>query len=137
RATSSDAETINAMARNRKSQSVAIRFGPALKEFLLCLLIGGSGVGYVWQKNQIYELGQQIKQRETRLGQLTDQNKKLEKQLADKRTPFFLEQRIKDLNLIVPPAAQVWRLPEPPRDSPRLAANRQYAAQEIRATAGP
>ncbi len=40
-------------------------FGPALKAFMLiCLLIGGCCVGYVWQKKQIYELlGQQIRQR--------------------------------------------------------------------------
>ena len=55
------------MAKNRKYESAAIRFGPALKAFLLCLLIGGSGVGYVWQKNQIYELGRQFKQQERRL----------------------------------------------------------------------
>ena len=52
------------MARNRKYQSAAIRFGPTLKALLLCLLIGGSGVGYVWQKDQIYQLGQQIRKRE-------------------------------------------------------------------------
>ena len=45
------------MARNRKYQSAANRFGPALKAFLLCLLIGGPGVGYVWQKDQISQLG--------------------------------------------------------------------------------
>ena len=32
------------MAKNRKHQSAAIRFGPALKAFLLCLLIGGSAL---------------------------------------------------------------------------------------------
>ena len=53
------------MAKNRKHQSAAIRFGPALKAFLLCVLIGGSAVGYVWQKSQIEQLGDQIKQRET------------------------------------------------------------------------
>jgi hypothetical protein len=41
------------MARNRKNQSAAMRFGPVLKALLLCLLIGGSGIGYVWQKDQI------------------------------------------------------------------------------------
>ena len=79
------------MARNRKYQSAAIRFGPALKAFLLCLLIGGSGVGYVWQKDQIDQLGQQIKKREMRLAELEDQNEKLEKQLATMRSPRFLE----------------------------------------------
>ena len=60
------------MAKNRKYQSAAIRFGPALKAFLLCLLIGGSGIGYVWQKNQIYELGQQIRKREMHLKEVQD-----------------------------------------------------------------
>src|SRR5947209_11358932 len=82
------------MARNRKYRSAAVRFGPALKAFLLCLLIGGSGVGYVWQKNQIFELGQQIKARELRRDQLEAQNKKLEKQLGTMRTPAFLEKKI-------------------------------------------
>src|SRR6266571_389807 len=109
------------MAKNRKYQSAAIRFGPALKAFLLCLLIGGSGVGYVWQKNEIYQLGQQIKLRETRLDQLAVQNKKLEKQLQTMRSPGFLEQKIKDLNLglAAPLPSQVWRLPEPSRDPPK------------------
>ena len=109
------------MARNRKYQSAAIRFGPALKALLLCLLIGGSGVGYVWQKNQIYQLGQLKKQRETRCKQLAELNNKLEKQLQSMWTPVFLEQRIKDLKLglAAPPTSQVWRLPEPARDSPR------------------
>src|SRR5437868_2155602 len=106
------------MARNRKSQSVAIRFGPALKAFLLCLLIGGSGVGYVWQKNQIYELGKQIRQREQRLKQLADQNEKLRGQVANMHVHEFLERRIKELKLGLaqPLPIQKWRLPEPLRD---------------------
>ena len=38
------------MAKNRKNQAAAIRFGPALKASFFVLLIGGSAVGYVWQK---------------------------------------------------------------------------------------
>lgn len=118
------------MARNRKYQSAAIRFGPVLKAFLLCLLIGGSGVGYVWQKDQIFQLGRQIKKRELRLTELADQNEKLSRQLATLRSPRFLERRIQELGLgLVPPQpAQVWRLSEPPRDQPRLTGERQYAA---------
>ena len=63
------------MARNRKHQSAAIRFGPALKALLLCARIAGSGVGFVWQKGQINELGQQISKRECNLRQLLEQNK--------------------------------------------------------------
>ena len=127
------------MARNRKYQSAAIRFGPAVKAFLLCLLIGGSVVGYVWQKDQISQLGQQIKKRELHLRDLAYQNEKLDKQLATMRTPLFLEMRIRDLKLglVRPEQAQVWRLPEPPRDQPRPSAEAQYAARNGGTTAVP
>src|ERR1039458_5959097 len=91
------------MARNRKYQSAANRFGPALKVFLLCLLIGGSGVGYVWQKDQISQLGQQRKKRELRLDELKNQNEKLRNQLAIMRSPPFLERRIQELGLRLGP----------------------------------
>ena len=117
------------MARNRKYQSAAIRFGPSLKAFLLCLLIGGSGVGYVWQKDQISQLGQQIKKREQYLDELGKQNEKLRKQFAEMRSPRFLERRIQELGLgLVPPQpAQVWRLTEPSHEVPRQEGERQYA----------
>jgi hypothetical protein len=105
------------MAKNRKYRSAALRFGPALKAFLLCLFIGGSGIGYVWQKNQLYELGKQIKQRETRLTALNQQNEKLKQQLAWLHSPIFLKGRIKDLGLAEPSISQIWHLPEPARDS--------------------
>jgi len=127
------------MARNRKSQSAAIRFGPALKALVICLLLGGSGVGYVWQKDQIVRLSRQYKLRETQLIRLEDQNDKLRKQLANMRSVSFLEGRIKALNLgLVPPQpSQIWRLTEPASDlsapdqeSPR------FAAQEERPPGG-
>jgi hypothetical protein len=117
------------MARNRKYQSAAIRFGPALKAFLLCLLIGGSGVGFVWQKDQISQLGRQIAQREARVRKLEDDTDKLKKQLGTMRSPPFLERRIQDLRLglVRTQPAQVLRLPEP---APELARPEceQYAA---------
>src|SRR5689334_17649243 len=119
------------MARNRKSQSAAIRFGPALKAFLLCLLIGGSGVGYVWQKDQIARLGQQIKSREATLASLQENNEKLRKQLSLMRSPRYLEMRNRDLNLglAAPQPAQIWRLNEPVPDPARVETTRQYVAQ--------
>jgi len=127
------------MARNRKYQSAAIRFGPALKALVLCMMVGGSGVGYVWQKNQIVELGRQTTAREAKLNALVDQNEKLSKQLGIMRSPKFLEGRIKDLNLglVAPQQSNVWRLTEPPRDLPRLGRERQYAAQDGRTQTVP
>jgi len=102
--------------KNRKSQSAAIRFGPALKALFLCLLIAGSAVGYVWQKSQIYQLGQQIRQREILLAQLKDMNQKLGDQLAILWSPTMLDKRARELNLGLAPAqpSQILRLPEPP-----------------------
>src|SRR5439155_23720803 len=102
------------MAKNRKNQSAAIRFGPALKAFLLCALIGGSGVGYVWQKTQIHELSEQIRKRELHLAELRDSNEKLRNQLSLLRSPAMLDERVRKLNLGLgrPQESQVRRLVE-------------------------
>lgn len=104
------------MARNRKNQSAAVRFAPAVKALMLCLFIGGSGVGYVWYKNQISVLGQQIKERETRLVELQRQNKMARAQLDALCSPVALDARVKKLNLglIAPPVSQIVRLTERP-----------------------
>jgi hypothetical protein len=125
------------MAKNRKNQSAAIRFGPALKALGLCLLIAGSAVGYVWQKSQIYQLGQQIRQREIRLTRLQNNNQKLGDQLSILQLPVMLDRRARELNLGLAPAQpmQVFRMAEPapaPPDDKKLA--RQLAARTAGAT---
>ena len=127
------------MARNRKSQSVAIRFGPALKAFLLCLLIGGSGVGYVWQKSQIDQLGDQIHRREQALGHLVADNEKLRRRLAILCSPASLEAQIRRLNLgLVPPlASQFWRLPEPMPEGANAARDQQLVARNAAESTAP
>ena len=122
------------MAKNRKNQSAAIRFGPALKAFALCLLIGGAAVGYVWQKNQIDQLGRQVAAREIKLIELRDHNKKLHDRLAELQSPARLQQKIVELNLGLVPASprEVWRLAEPvgrPVGEPARAPMRQLAAR--------
>lgn len=119
------------MARNRKSQSAAIRFGPAIKALLLCLLIGGCGIGYVWQKEQISRLGRQQKERENQLKKLVLENKERTKQLADMRNPENLIAKIREMKLeLAPPQpSQIWRLPEPLAERPEEAEPR-YAARE-------
>lgn len=122
------------MGRNRKYQSAAVRFGPALRAFLLCMVIGGAGLGYVWQKSQINRLSQQIKQREQRLGELRDTNDKLRKQLATMQSPPQIDRRVKELNLgLMPPQpGQVLRLIEPEAD-PAPPPPSQYAAGRLSA----
>jgi hypothetical protein len=125
------------MSKNRKNQSAAIRFGPALKALFLCLLIAGSAVGYVWQKSQIYQLGQQIRQREVRLARLQNDDRKLSDQLSILRSPTLLDRRTRELNLGLLPAQpiQVMRLAEPASAPPEnKILTRQLAATRGGAT---
>ena len=118
------------MTRSQKSQSAAIRFGPALNAFFLCIVIGGSAVGYVWQKSRIYQLGQQIRQSEIRLGQLKSENQKLGDQLAILRSPVALEERARQMNLGLVPAqpSQVRVMPEPCLETSGNYSTRRFAA---------
>ena len=120
------------MAKNRKNQAAEIRFGPVLKVVLLCSLIGGSAIGYVWQKGQIERLGRQISDREIRLKQLKNDNKLLADQIAFLHSPVMLDRKVKELNLGLVPAQplQVVRLV----DMPAVAAEagpRQFAQRPV------
>jgi cell division protein FtsL len=122
-----------AMAKNRKNQAAEIRFGPVLKVVLLCSLICGSAIGYVWQKSQIERLGRQITDRETKLKQLKNDNKLLSDQIAFLHSPVMLDRKAKELNLGLAPAqpTQVVRMVElpcaPAEDGPQQFAQRPVA----------
>lgn len=108
------------MASNRRNQSGAVRFVPALKAVMLCTLIGGSCVGYVLQKNKIFELGQQIGARQQKLEKLRKENQILADRYAAMQLPQRLAERMKELKLgLVPPQRHqiVW-ISEPPPASP-------------------
>jgi cell division protein FtsL len=122
------------MAKNRKNQAASIRFGPALKALFLCLLIAGSAVGYVWQKNQIYQLGKQIHEKESRLSELARDNKKLDRQLSDLRSVVALDQRARNLGLAPALPMQVVRLPEPSASPEIKNSTRQLAVRQADAT---
>jgi hypothetical protein len=109
------------MAGNRKNQSGAVRFVPALKAVLLCTLIGGSCVGYVLQKNRIFEIGQQIGERQKKLERLQLANKEFSDRLAAMQVPQRLAERVKELKLgLVPPhpTQRVWIVEAPLRSPP-------------------
>ena len=121
------------MAKNRKNQAAAIRFGPALKASFLCLLIGGSAIGFVWQKNEIYRLAQQIGQREAKLKQLRYDNKRLSDQIGVLHSPPLLDRRVRELNLGLVPTQpmQVVRLAEMPSAPEPKSARQTVLAQRL------
>src|SRR5262245_27470908 len=94
------------MAHNRKHQSAAVRFGPALKVLLLCLFVGGSGVGYVWQKNQLLRLSSQLKNVEKDLEKRRGENQLLNRYVAERLLPEALEAKVHEFKLgLVPTSA--------------------------------
>ena len=103
------------MGRNRKNGSAA-RFVPAVKAALLCLLLGGSAIGYVYQKNQLAEIGKQIEKREKLHRSLLEYNGQLERTLAMSKTLPALEDRVKKMNLglIAPTQSQILTILEVP-----------------------
>ena len=109
------------MGRNRKNGS-AVRFVPAIKAALICLLLGGSAIGYVYQKNQIFDLGRQIQKSEYRLRVLRENNAKLQKTLLTMQSATQLEKRVRELNLglVQPAQSQILTIIEvPPMAAPR------------------
>jgi hypothetical protein len=108
------------MARSRKPQSAAVRFGPAIKAMMICVFIGGTGVGYVWQQHLLHELGRQKKQREFRLEELRWQNGQMSRHLAEQRSPRAIQERVRELKLgmdLVKPG-QVVRIPDGSQTAP-------------------
>lgn len=72
-------------------------------------------MGYVWQKDQILQLGERIAKREQSLEALRKQNEKLRRDLLTLRSPANLERLVEhyNLGLVEPAPDQVIRLPEP------------------------
>ena len=101
------------MQRNRKREPLQI--GTIAKSLLACAAIAACGLGYVWQKTQIYRLGDEIRGRETALVAAQKRNTMLAAQLAQLKSPATLEARCQQYNLglVAPRENQMVRLLEP------------------------
>jgi hypothetical protein len=73
------------------------------------------GLTYVWQKNQLYRLGEEVKRREASASAAQKRGTMLATQLAQLKSPALLEQRCQQygLGLVATRETQVIRLPEP------------------------
>jgi len=80
---------------------------------LTCFCIAVAGVAYVWQKNQIYRLGDEIRKRDAAVSSAEKRNTMLAAQLAQLKSPALLESRCQGLGLVAPREQQMVRLAEP------------------------
>ena len=121
------------MAKNRKSQTAGMKFGPALGALILCSALAGVGWCYLWQKGQISQLGRQVKEREKTLDGLRIQDDKLRETLAGLRKADALKRRVSELNLGLtqPVQGQVESLPEPPVETPAPHSSIQAGVQNM------
>lgn len=117
------------MRRNRKRDY--LRFGTVTKSLVACVCIAASGLGYVWQKNAIYRLGDEIKRCEAALSSAQKRNTMLAAQLAHLQSPALLEAKSQQYNLglIAPKESQVVRLYEPGQEWDLQMANAPLPAQ--------
>ena len=127
------------MARNRKKQAATVRFGPAVKLLLLCLLIGVFGIGYVGQKNQLYFLSSQFKELERTLTRLQRENAVRSRTLDSLQSLSELEIRIRKMGLgLVPPQPdQVIRLSEESQELRLIKGDSAYVRSVAQAASVP
>lgn len=103
------------MGRNRKNGS-ATWLVPGAKAALICLLLGGSAIGYVYQKNQINDLGRQILKSDQEWRAYVVSNARLHRSLLTVQSTVYLESRVREMKLqLAPPAQfQILTIPETP-----------------------
>jgi hypothetical protein len=85
------------------------------KSVLTCVCLAVFGLTYVWQKNHLYRLGDEIKKREAAVLAAEKRNTMLAAQLAQLQSPAYLEARCQQYNLglVAPKEQQMVRLLEP------------------------
>jgi cell division protein FtsL len=125
------------MKRNRKREP--LRFGTVTRSLVVCVCVAVSGLCYVWQKNAIYRLGDEIKKRETALSSAQKRNLMLAAKLAQLESPVQLEETCQqyNLSLVAPRENQVVRLYEPGPEWDVQMANAPLAPQQAQARLQP
>lgn len=108
--------------------------GAALKTLFVCCFVTASGLGYIWQKSEIYKLGQRQKQSEARLEQARRRLETRAREYAEMSSPRELDSRVKKMNmgLILPQPNQIVRMMDEPKDLGQSGAT--YYAGESNAT---
>ena len=102
------------MWRRVQSRNEVIGAGWIAKAVVVCLFVGGSCAGYLWQKSQVHQLGQEIRGLERELDQLVKGNEVLRQRYSVLASPPELDRRVEQfgLDLRSPAPEQILRLRE-------------------------
>lgn len=121
------------MPRNKKNEAAFLP-GSVVAALALLALLVPPAIGYVWFKDQVGLLGDQVKDKEVQLARLERDNRARQDQLAMLCLPETLEKQVKSLNLgLGPPAqSQIIRLTEWPANKPGPSAIQRQAQANLR-----
>ena len=110
------------MSRNRKKYDSPLIVGAWIRAVLLCLLLGGTAMGYVWQKSQIHQIGTEVRKKEMRLELLKGDNEGWQQVRAEMRSTQNLYDRVRKLGLglAMRQPEQLLRLSDLPLDAKEL-----------------
>lgn len=102
------------MWRRVQSRNEVIGAGWIVKAVVVCLFVGGSCGGYLWQKSQVHKLGQEIRGLEHDLDQLEKGNEVLRQRYSVLASHRELDQRVEQygLDLRSPAPEQILRIRE-------------------------
>lgn len=103
------------MLRNRKREEALNWVLPVTKWFVLFGAIATVCIGYIWQQNSIYKLGDDIKRCEQQLEALRKRHSVLVDQIARLKSPQVIETKCRtwNLGLGVPKESQIVRVTDP------------------------
>ena len=100
---------------NQRKAAATFRWKLLSRGTALAVLLGGSALGYVWQKNKIYQLGYEIRQSEQEFKSLRAKQDLLQAQLSQVKSSRALLDKCAawKLGLTQPKQSQIVRLNEP------------------------
>ncbi len=98
----------------KSRKEVVIGTGWLVKAMIVCLFIGGSCIGYLWQKSQVHKLGRRIQKLERELDHLERGNERLRQRYSTLRSQPELKRRLAEWgsDLCEPSPEQIHRIQE-------------------------
>lgn len=112
------------MGTNRLRHPNSVPLGAIATWVMVCVFIGGAGIGYVYLKNQIHASGAKIKTLERELADLATQDEVIRAKIASLSSRAALQRRVDEgfINLIPISDHQLVRVDEVRKEGNHLRA---------------